>query len=730
MSVSPEHFMAPNSSASFISRKTIGIKHNLVVALPLCAIVLLGAFLRFYQLGASGFGNLYYAATVKSMMLSWHNFFFAAFEPGASVTVDKPPLGFWVQVASAYLFGFNGFALALPQALAGVLSIPLLYAMVKRAFGAGAGLVAASTLAITPVTIATERNNTMDGLLVFVLLLAAWAFAHSIYSGKLRYLMLGTFIVGAAFNIKMLQAFMPLPAFYIAYLLGARHAWLKRIAHLTMASVLLAVVSLSWAVIVDLTPTAQRPYIGSSRNNTVMELIMGHNGLSRLFGGPPPTNAPRVNAAQSNPAPLASPNNPPMSTNMGQLPPPVYAPNNARPLPPPQNNPSRPNNPNANNVRPLPPPQNNPSPNNPPNAIAPLPPQGNPPPNGVGPQMEVGQPGIMRLFITPLVDEASWVLPLAWLCIPVIVVAVVWKRAWDEKHWSLALWSIWFLAEALYFSFTSGIMHAYYLIMLGPPIAALVGMGAWAFTRARWSWVMAWLFALATIIFQIVTLQDNATLIVCVIVSAGMLLLLSLITLRIVRAQPIIAIALMLCATLVAPLLWSALTTFNANPNVMLPNAGPSAQPTNPLSQPATQPSAQPIVNRPLPPAQSNNRPPTSNMPQPLWLDYLQANAKPDGYLLATLAANDAAPYILATGKPVLTFGGFSGSDNIVDAQRLAQLVTAGKVRFVLGQGLERKSDLFAWVKAHCASADVKSSNANQPMRVESSPTLFDCGKK
>jgi 4-amino-4-deoxy-L-arabinose transferase-like glycosyltransferase len=333
-------------------------------------------------------------------------------------------------------------------------------------------------------------------------------------------------------------------------------------------------------------------------------------------------------------------------------------------------------------------------------------------------------------------------LPLAWLCIPVIVIAVVWKHAWGEKHWSLALWFVWFLAEALYFSFTSGIMHAYYLVMLGPPIAALVGMGAWAFTRARWSWVMAWLFALATIIFQIVTLQDNATLVVWVIVSAGVLLLLSLITLRIVRAQPAIAVALMLCATLVAPLSWSALTTFNTNPNVMLPNAGPSAQPNNPLSQPAAQPSAQPIVNRPLPPAQSNNRPPTSTMPQPLWLDYLQANAKPDGYLLATLAANDAAPYILATGKPVLTFGGFSGSDNVVDANRLAQLVTAGKVRFVLGQGLERKSDLFAWVKANCASAAVKSPNApearnappppnaNQPMRVESSPTLFDCGKK
>lgn len=81
------------------------------------------------------------------MLTSWHNFFYASFEPGGAVSVDKPPLGLWLQAISAYFLGMNGFALALPQALAGVLSIPLLYSMVKRQFGIWAGGVGAGDCA-------------------------------------------------------------------------------------------------------------------------------------------------------------------------------------------------------------------------------------------------------------------------------------------------------------------------------------------------------------------------------------------------------------------------------------------------------------------------------------------------------------------------------------------------------------------------------------------------------
>jgi 4-amino-4-deoxy-L-arabinose transferase-like glycosyltransferase len=136
-------------------------KHISIIILSV--IVLVGAFLRFYQLGAYSIGNTYYAATVKSMLVSWHNFFFASFEPGGSVSVDKPPLGFWLQAVSAYFLGVNGFALALPQALAGTLAIPVLYHLVRKNFDTFAALIAALVLALMPVAIATERNNTIDG---------------------------------------------------------------------------------------------------------------------------------------------------------------------------------------------------------------------------------------------------------------------------------------------------------------------------------------------------------------------------------------------------------------------------------------------------------------------------------------------------------------------------------------------------------------------------------------
>jgi len=151
-----------------------------------------------------------------------------------------------------------------------------------------AGLIAAFVMAITPVFLATNRNNTMDGILVFFLLLAAWAFIQATDTGKIHWLLLGGFIVGLGFNIKMMQAFLPLPAFYALYFFGSKEGWLRKLINLGIASVLLVIVSFSWAVVVDLTPASQRPYIGSSGNNTVMGLIFGHNGVSRLesTGGP------------------------------------------------------------------------------------------------------------------------------------------------------------------------------------------------------------------------------------------------------------------------------------------------------------------------------------------------------------------------------------------------------------------------------------------------------------
>jgi 4-amino-4-deoxy-L-arabinose transferase-like glycosyltransferase len=264
-------------------------------AVLLALIALLAAFLRFYHLSAIGDGNPYYTAAVRSMLTSWKNFFFAAAEPGGSVSIDKPPLGFWFQVLSARLFGVNGFAVALPQILAGILSVILLYFLVKRCFGPAAGLLAAFVLAVTPIFIAADRSNEIDGTLVLALLLAAWAFLRAADRGSLGYLILGAVFVGLGFNIKMLEAYLPLPALYALYFFGAARPWRVKAAHLAAATAVLLIVSFSWAAAVDLTPANERPYVGSSQHNSVIELALGYNGLARVLGLPffaarPPAN--------------------------------------------------------------------------------------------------------------------------------------------------------------------------------------------------------------------------------------------------------------------------------------------------------------------------------------------------------------------------------------------------------------------------------------------------------
>ena len=145
-------------------------------ALAILAIMILSATLHLWDISSIGDSNTYYTAAVESMTQSWHNFFYASAEPGGSVTVDKPPLGLQIETIFALVFGVSGFSTVLPNILAGVLSVPLLYHLVKKHFGTLAGIVAALVVAATPVVFAADRNNTQDGLLTFFLLLAAWAF--------------------------------------------------------------------------------------------------------------------------------------------------------------------------------------------------------------------------------------------------------------------------------------------------------------------------------------------------------------------------------------------------------------------------------------------------------------------------------------------------------------------------------------------------------------------------
>ncbi|MBV9578139.1 MAG: glycosyltransferase family 39 protein [Chloroflexi bacterium] len=200
------------------------------------------------------------------------------------MTIDKPPLGFWVQAISAKVLGFSGFSILLPEALATIGSVALVFHLVKRAFGGVAGLLAALMLAVVPISVAVGRNNTIDSLLVFTLLLAVWSGLKATERGSLSWLLVTGAIVGIGFEIKMMEAYLVLPALGLVYLLGAPISRRLRVLHLALAAVVMLGVSLAWPVAVDLTPASLRPWIDSTQNNSAISLALGYNGIDRLLG--------------------------------------------------------------------------------------------------------------------------------------------------------------------------------------------------------------------------------------------------------------------------------------------------------------------------------------------------------------------------------------------------------------------------------------------------------------
>ncbi|MDT4939871.1 MAG: hypothetical protein QOG80_3542, partial [Pseudonocardiales bacterium] len=94
----------------------------------LAALLTGTALLYMVNLGASGYGNEFYAAAVQAGTKSWKAFFFGSFDSANFITVDKPPMSLWPMELSGRIFGFNSWSMLLPQAIEGVLTVWLLYA--------------------------------------------------------------------------------------------------------------------------------------------------------------------------------------------------------------------------------------------------------------------------------------------------------------------------------------------------------------------------------------------------------------------------------------------------------------------------------------------------------------------------------------------------------------------------------------------------------------------------
>ena len=249
-------------------------------------LTLLGAtaVLYLWGLGASGWGNTFYSAAVQAGTKSWKAMFFGSSDAANSITVDKPPLFLWPMEISARIFGLSSWSVLVPQALEGVAAVGVLYAAVKRWFGAGAGLLAGVVLALTPIGAVMFRFNNPDAMLVLLMTCGAYALIRALERGSTRWLMAVGGFVGLAFLAKSLQAFLVLPAFGLAYLVAGPPKLGKRIWQLLLAGVAMIVAGGWWVAIVQLWPASSRPYIGGSQNNSLWNVIFGYNGFGRLTG--------------------------------------------------------------------------------------------------------------------------------------------------------------------------------------------------------------------------------------------------------------------------------------------------------------------------------------------------------------------------------------------------------------------------------------------------------------
>lgn len=549
-------------------------------------MLLIAAVLRLARLDDNGFGTAYYAAGVRSMLQGAWLFFYNAFDPAGFISLDKPPVAFWIQTAFATVLGYSGWAIHLPQALAGVASVGMLYRLVRPA-GLPAAITAALLLAIMPIAVAIDRSNNTDPWLIFFLLMAATAALR----GRGLSLVVAMALLGVAFNTKMLAALVCGPALLAGWLLAGTLDWRQRILWMATAGVTLAVVSLAWATAFDLTPRSSRPYAGSSHDNSMLELIVVHNGLERFV--------------RRTPAPAPAPT---------QTQAPRFELYDAVPV------------------------------------------------------------GPLRLAHPTLAMQFAWTVPLA-------VLGAVF--GWRRRTASVALWSVWALAYIVVYSLAGGIFHAYYLATLGPPLAALAGIGCFELWRRGSAHLGVGLAATALLQAAIAgaSLSWDSIWLGFPVVA----LMAGIATLWRAKRPPAVIGGV---ALLVLPAMW-ALSAVFAPGNLTLPSA----------SLPRWL-----GVNDGRGPILSRNWMALTDDPK--LQAFLQQHRGQARFLLATPNALLAAPVIIGTGQAVMAFGGYYGDDPVISVDAFAKAVERGEVRFVVLASNRRTRDFERWVRAHGTIVD------------------------
>jgi 4-amino-4-deoxy-L-arabinose transferase-like glycosyltransferase len=605
----------------------------------LVAICVLAAVLYAWRITSEGWGNPYYAAAVKSMSENLTNLVFGSFDPVGVITVDKPPLAFWAMVLSTTIFGFHSWSVLLPQVIEGVAAVYLLHRTVLRWAGPNAALIAALVLALTPVTVAIDRDSNPDTMMVLVLVIAAYAFTrcieHDIANrGGTWWLMLSALFLGLGFLAKMLQAWIVVPAFVIAYLVASTVPWGRRIVRLIGAAVVMLIGSMWWVVLVGLWPQP-KPYIGGSTNGSVMNLVIGYNGLGRIFGS----------SAESSFVGGASHGGAPGGHAAGA----AHAGQHG---------------------------------------------------GGFGGGMG-GQAGLTRMFNQQAGGQISWLLPLAALVLVVMVVlGVRWMRAKEPgdamRRAGWFLWGGWLVMVGGVLSFMADMFHPYYTSEMAPAIAAVVGAGLpvlWKLYRkpGGYSWLLLPLGVVLTAGWAWVLVSRDLSwngwlryAVAVVAVLAVVVLVLGRLAGDERRGALRLGFVLSLIAVLLAPGVWSAATAFATSGGGAMAMAGPpngmfgGRNRTLHIGDQTI--SMKQIAGRMHGMQQGTLTPQERNL-----LNYAQSHSSGAQIDLAVEGgAMPTEPYLLSSNDTVIGMGGFSGGDPAPTVSQLAQWVKSGQLHFVL----------------------------------------------
>lgn len=679
----------------------------------LAAIVVMSALFNFVNLEIEGTSNQYYAAGVKSMTMNLKNFFFVSMDPAGFVTIDKPAFGFWMQAISAKIFGFSGWSILLPQALAGVLSTVLIYIIVKKSFGSAAGLISALCLAVTPVFVAVSRNNTIDNQLVFVLLLACWALSAAARSGKFKFLILGMALIGIGFNIKALQAYMILPAIYVMYLLSNTISFKRRIVYLLAGTVVLLTVSFSWALIVDSIPASSRPYVGSSGNNTEIGLITGHNGterlnLSSIFGSSnDQQGSGQGGFGQGNPGQGGMSRGGFSQGSSGQdgMGHGGFGQDGSG---------------QGKNF------------------------SGGGPGGGFGGGSGLSgtfgaqtPAGIARLFSKNiLADQIVWFIPLAF--IGFIAAAIKEKLRFKldtDKKQALALWLMWLLPEFVYFSFNTGLFHPHYLTMMAPPAAALAGIGIvsmWEmYKEGGWK---AWFLPLALLAngaVQLLMLSYfyssspivKILMVLLIVLCFVPALILSGINLMKKKLPDInrVLVSLAVAGILVSPMAGAGAAMFYAVDSTN-PSAGMELLPAQ-----LTGNQSQSVANN----FDGNNRGfggqslNTEDLVK--FLNEHKVNGKAQ---IVVTSANTSESLTINTDLYVASLSGFMGNETVMSLEQFKARVKSGEIRYVLADGGNSRgnsnSEIMNWVQQNGKLVSYASTDSSSSSNQNSLEQLYD----